>query len=125
MLCPLLPGISDSPDQIALLVRSAVTWGVEEIFAESVNPRGPGLRLTQEALDHAGYTSEARGIEAIRKRASWSQYVRDLIANLQRSVRRHHDIDRLRILVYPANLTPACADEIRKDDAGVVWLGKE
>ena len=125
MLCPLLPGIADNPDQIDSLVHSAVTWGVEEIFAEAVNPRGPGLRLTQEALDGACYHAEARAIEAVRKKETWSRYVRDLIANLQRSVRRHDDIERLRVLLYPSNLTPACLEAIRDDDAGVVWLGKE
>lgn len=125
MLCPLLPGIADNPDQIDSLVRSAVTWGVEEIFAESVNPRAAGLPRTQDALNGAGYVGEARAIEAIRKKETWSRYVRDLIADLQRSVRKHTDIECLRVLLYPANLTPTCLDAIRRDDAGVVWLGKE
>gem|GEM_PF-6614211 len=29
----------------------AESRGAEEVFAEAVNPRGPGLRLTQTALD--------------------------------------------------------------------------
>ena len=96
-----------NPDQIDSLAESAAKWGVEEVFAESVNGRGPGPRLTQEALNGAGYAGEARAIEAIRKKEAWSLYVRDLIANLQRSVRRHHDIERLRVRLYPANLTLA------------------
>jgi hypothetical protein len=39
MLCPLLPGIADSQSQIDELVRSAVEYGAEEIFAEPVTPR--------------------------------------------------------------------------------------
>ena len=34
-------------------------------------------------------------------------------------------IERLRFLLYPTGLTAAHEEEIRKDDAGVVWLGKK
>lgn len=47
MFCPLLPGISDSSDQINELVRFAESIGAEEIYSEAVNPRGKGLILTQ------------------------------------------------------------------------------
>ena len=50
MLCPLLPGIADSPGHIRELVSYAAEFGAEEIFVEPVNPRGPGLRLTADAL---------------------------------------------------------------------------
>lgn len=125
MFCPLLPGIAAAPDQIDSLVKSAVAWGAEEIFAEPVNPRGPGLRLTQEALAGAGYHAEATALEAIRNRNVWSKYVSTLISNVQRAVRKYSDIERLRVLLYPASLTQAYVDAIHKDDAGVVWLAKE
>jgi DNA repair photolyase len=123
MLCPLLPGIADSPEQVDELVRFIADCGAEEIFAEAVNPRGPGLRHCHEALDLSGYANEVRTIESIRTRRHWSGYVLDLIKNVQASVRQHFDIQRLRFLLYPSNLLPEHAEEIRGDGAGVVWLG--
>ena len=123
MLCPLLPGIADSPDQIDELVKSAVDCKVEEIFVEPVNPRGSGLKNCQEALELWGYETEAKAVGQIRKRQNWSQYVVDLIANVQQSVRRHFDIDKLRFLLYPSRLLPEHIERIKKDDAGVIWLG--
>ena len=68
MLCPLLPGEADTPEQIDRLVRFAVECHAEEIFVEPVNPRGSGLRLCQEALSLWGYTDEAEAIQRIRNR---------------------------------------------------------
>jgi DNA repair photolyase len=125
MLCPLLPSVADSPEQIDRLVRFAVDCRAEEIFAEAVNPRGPGLRLCQEALEQAGLRVKAAAIKRIRKREQWSKYVVDLIANVQRSARRHFDIAKLRFLLYPGRLLPEHVEQIRRDDAGVIWLGRE
>jgi DNA repair photolyase len=125
MLCPLLPAIADTPDQIDGLVKLAVASGAEEIFCEPVNARGPGLRATQEPLEQYGRHAEAKAIAAIRKQTEWSRYVVRLVSNVQRSVRDHFDIDRLRILLYPSRLKPADKAEIRREDTGVVWLGRE
>ena len=122
MLCPLLPGIADSSEQIDQLVKSMVECGVEEIFAEAVNPRGRGLILTEQALLAAGLFSEAVAIRNIRKRQNWSNYVMCLIKNVQRSVREYYDISKLRFLQYPSGLKKRDIAEIKKDDAGVVWL---
>jgi len=122
MLCPLLPGIADSPDQIEQLVKSAVEYGAQEIFVEPVNTRGPGLRVTQEALANSGYKDEAVAIESIRTHKGWSRYTTRLISNVQRSIRTLSDISRLRFLLYPSRLTEENAARIRQDDAGVVWL---
>jgi len=122
MFCPLLPGIADSPEQIEQLIKAAVEFGAEEIFVEPVNPRGPGLKLTRQALADNGYLDEAAAIESIRTQKSWSQYTTRLISNVQQSVRRLYDINRLRFLLYPSRLTKADASRIRQDDAGVVWL---
>lgn len=124
MLCPLLPGVADSPEDIDRLVQFAVDCRVEEIFAEAVNPRGPGLRLCQEALEEGGFHDQAAAIARIRKRKHWSKYVADLIANVQRAVCRHFDIDKLRFLLYPGRLLSEHVEQIGKDDAGVIWLGK-
>jgi DNA repair photolyase len=124
MFCPLLPGIADSPEQIDELVRFALECGAEEFFVEAVNSRGPGLRLCQEALEAKGFRTEALAIERIRKREHWSEYVVQLIRNVQASVRRHSDIGKLRFLLYPSGLLPDHVARIRQDDAGVIWLGK-
>lgn len=125
MLCPLMPGIADSADQIESLVMMAVQYGVEEIFAEPVNPRGRGLILTQQALEQAGYETEAAQIKSIRSRANWSGYVVGLIRNLQQSVWKHSDISKLRILLYSKGLESHDLAIIQKNDAGVIWLGSK
>jgi DNA repair photolyase len=125
MLCPLLPGIADAPDQIDRLVRLAIEFKAEEVFAEAVNPRGRGLRLCQEALESHGLTTEAAAISRIRSRKHWSRYVVDLIANVQKAMRQHSDVSKLRFLLYPSRLLPEHAEAVKKDDAGVIWLDKE
>lgn len=122
MFCPILPSVADSPTQIDELIKYAVDCGVEEIFVEAVNPRGRGLLLTEQALDAAGYYTEAGAIKNIRRRQNWSDYVIRLIKNVQRSVRKYYDISKLRFLQYPSGLKERDIAEIKKDDAGVVWL---
>jgi DNA repair photolyase len=124
MFCPLLPGIADSPEQIDRLVQFASEIQAEGIFAEPVNARGPGLRLTQEALQKAGFDKEAAAVGSVRKQKNWSRYTATLISNIQRSVYRFQDINRLRILLYPSNLKTEELKQIKKDDRGVIWLGK-
>ena len=124
MFCPLLPGIADSPKQIARLVRSAEAIGAEEVFAEPVNPRGSGLKNTEAALRAAGYAGEADAVGAVRTQRNWSQYVVKLIANIQKATRELGMIDKLRFLLYPAKLTEQDKAIIRKDDEGVIWLGE-
>ena len=125
MLCPLLPGIADSPEQIDSLVRFAIDCKAEEIFVEPINPRGGGLKNCQNALELWGYAKEAKAIESIRKKQKWSQYVLRLIRSVQRAMRKYSDIDKLRFLLYPSGLLPEHKAEILKDNAGVIWLGKE
>ena len=122
MLCPLLPGIADSPCQIDELVKYMVDCGVEEIFAEAVNPRGRGLIQTQQALEGAGFHDAAKRTENIRNRQAWSAYVVQLIKNVQQSVYKFYDISKLRFLQYPNGLKAKDMAEIKENDAGVVWL---
>ncbi|MCF7955181.1 MAG: radical SAM protein [Phycisphaerae bacterium] len=122
MFCPLLPGIADSPETINELVAIAEDFGAEEIFAEAVNPRGRGLILTEQALETAGHHNEAAAIRQIRNRRNWSDYVVQLIKNVQQSVRESSDINKLKFLQYPSGLKETDIAEIRIDDAGVVWL---
>lgn len=125
MFCPMLPGVADRPEQIDELMSFACDCGAEEIFAEAVNPRGRGLILTQQALAEHGYHEQAQAVGAVRNRTQWSRYVAVLIRHLQDSVRRFSDTSKLRFLLYPSGLTPEDLDQVERDDAGVVWLGKE
>lgn len=125
MFCPLLPGIADAPEQIDQLITFATDCRVEEIFVEPVNPRGPGLRQCQEALELWGYDQEAEATQEIQHRDGWSRYVTQLLANVQQSVRRHFDTEKVRFLLYPSRLLPEDKARVREDDEGVVWLGKQ
>ena len=55
MLCPLLPGIADAPAQIEELVAFLDQCGVEEVFAEAVNQRGPGSRPPRTRCGSPGF----------------------------------------------------------------------
>jgi len=125
MFCLLLPKIACTAHDVDRLVRFAVECGTEEIFAEPVNPRGPGLRLTLEALGPSRHPDAFCGVCPIRRREEWSWYVAKLLHLLQDSIRAHSNINRLRFLLYPSRLIQEKLDEIRRDDAGVIWLGKE
>jgi DNA repair photolyase len=122
MLCPLMPSIADDPKSIDRLIQFATNMKVEEIFAEPLNPRGPGLKHCQEALERKGYEKEADAFKTIRKRKNWSHYVVNLVKNVQQAVRKHSDIEKLRFLLYPSGLTPEDKALIKKDGAGVIWL---
>jgi DNA repair photolyase len=122
MLCPLLPGIADSAEQIDALVKFVVDCGAEEIFAEGINARGNGLKLTQQELAAKGYPHEAICIKDICNNIKWSAYTSQLVANMQNSVRMHSDIRKLRFLLYPSGLQNTDKTAIQKNAAGVVWL---
>jgi DNA repair photolyase len=106
MFCPLLPGITDAQEALDKLIEFAVDYRAEEIFAEPVNRRGAGLRLCQEALEQNGFPRQANTIGMIRKRARWSNYVTELVSNVQHAVRKHSDISKLRFPLYPSALLP-------------------
>jgi hypothetical protein len=48
----------------------------------------------------------------------------ELIAAVQSAVREVYEIGKLRFLLYSSGLMPEDAARIRRDDAGVVWLGR-
>jgi len=125
MFCPVLPGVADSPEQIKNLIELACQFKAEEIFAETVNPRGRGLKLTQNALETAGYSNEASAVKNIRNRDNWSGYVVRLVRNFQEKMRQLHDINKLRFLLYPSRLVGHDLTQIKQDDGGVIWLGRD
>jgi len=124
MLCPLLPGIADGPDRVRELVAFAVDCGAEEIFAEPVNPRARGLMQCQAALAANGYQVEAAAIARVREKKHWSAYVARLVSHVQGAVRELYEMERLRFLLYPSRLLPEHVSQIKRDDAGVIWLWK-
>ena len=97
MLCPLLPSIADSPKDIDELVKFCEELGCEEIFSEALNPRAKGMEYTQKALAKNGYVAEAKAISDITKKANWSRYATELVANVQSSIRKHSNINKLRL----------------------------
>lgn len=122
MLCPLLPGIADAPEQVDELVQFVADCGAEEVFSEAVNARGNSLTLTEQVLRDKGFVVEADAIMAIRKEKVWSSYAVGLLKNLQKAMRKHMATDKLRYLLYPTSLTDHDRQTIQKDDAGVIWL---
>jgi DNA repair photolyase len=122
MLCPLLPGVSNSPAQLETLVDFLDECGVEEVFAEAVNQRGSGLKDTEEVLRQAGFISAGEALAAIRSADRWSVYVADLLRDLQEALRNHGMIDKLRFLLYSSKLQPADRARIETNAAGVVLL---
>jgi len=122
MLCPLMPGIANAPEDIESLVSFLQCCGVEEVFSEAVNQRGPGLKYTEEALRQSGLLAEADKLARIRRAADWSTYVADLIRDLQTAMRSHGMIEKLRFLLYPAKLQPDDKARIEADNVGVIWL---
>jgi DNA repair photolyase len=123
MLCPLLPGIASSPEDVGQLLDLAFEVGAEEIFLEPFNPRGRGLELTVAALRAAGHVKEAEAVRAIGKKPAWSKYTADLLQTVQAGLRKRNAIDRLRFLLYPSGLQPSDRKRIECDDEGVRWLG--
>ena len=122
MLCPLMPGIANSPQDIEVLISFLQDCGVEEVFCEAVNQRGPGLKYTEKALRESGLLVEADMLARIRRAANWSTYVADLIRDLQTAMRSHEMIEKLRFLLYSTKLPPSDKARIDADDAGVIWL---
>jgi DNA repair photolyase len=124
MLCPLLPGVSDSPGDVDRLVNFVLDCGAEEVFVEPVNGRGPCLGDTEEALRTAGFRAEADASAAVRHGVGWSAYTTRLLRSVQDALRRRRSLHKLRFLLYPSKLTERDAAWIRSHSEGVKWLGK-
>jgi DNA repair photolyase len=123
MFCPLLPGIADNLASVRQLVEFGLDCGVEEVFVEPVNGRGPGLKATEAALREAGFMPEADAVAQIRHKPGWSSYVARLLDNVQSALRRFGALDKLRFLLYPSRLTDQDRRWIQDHGQGVRWLG--
>jgi DNA repair photolyase len=125
MLCPLLPGIADGPEQIDRMVEFVLAAGAEEIFVEPVNPRGRVLKVTEQALRDAGYRAEGDAIAAVRRWKNWSGYTLRLLQSVREVLRQRNALHQLRFLLYPSRLLPEHKQWIRAHPDGVKWLGSE
>lgn len=125
MYCPLLPGIADDAQAIQSLLEFGLRCGVEEIFVEPVNARGPGSKTTEGALREFGFVCEADAVAQIRSKAGWSSYATGLLNHVQEALRRLGALEKLRFLLYPSRLTPEDERWIRDHSQGVKWLRKD
>lgn len=116
--------IAEDEPSITELVQFCLACGAEEIFAEPVNARGPGLRLVEQSVGAAGFAREAEAVRQVRKRAAWSAYCTSLIVTVQRVMERFNAIHKLRFLLYPSNLLDGDLLRIQGRDLGIRWLGK-
>ena len=124
MLCPLMPGISNSPADIDELVQFSVSHGAEEIFAEPVNGRGSGLIHVENALRVMSRIVEADAINEIRHHAAWSDYAIQLLKAVRGSVRRNASVKMLRYLLYTSSLSIEHQEWVASHPEGVRLLGK-
>ena len=69
-----------------------------------------------------GYVAEADAVTAVRRRRAHAAYTLQLLRNVQRAMRKHRMINKLRFLLYGTYLSGGDVAVIRSDDAGVVWL---
>jgi DNA repair photolyase len=81
MLCPCLPGVADRQEDLEEMLDMIMPFEPETIWAELVNPRGPGLRLCQEAPVEAGFVAIANEVRSIRGQREHATYAARLIEN--------------------------------------------
>ena len=122
MLCPCLPGISDSPKALEEMFGAVMACNPEDIWLEPVNPRGPGLIRCAEVLKQAGFHEEADAMNAIRSRTNWNDYAVNLVKNAQEAAAKVNMLDRLHILIYSKQLSNEGRNKLMSDGQRVVWL---
>lgn len=116
MLCPCLPGVADRPGDLDEMFDMIKPFEPETIWTEPVNPRGPGLRLCQEALAKAGFVSIANEVSFIRGQREHTAYVARLIDNLHTAAAKAGLESQLKILVYGDK------GQFHGRTSAVVWL---
>jgi len=119
MLCPCLPGVANRLGYLEEMLDMILPFEPETIWAEPVNPRGPGLRLCQEALVDAGFIAIANEVRFIRGQREHAHYTTRLIGTLQTATANLGLKPRLKILVYEDG------EGFAGDASSVVWLKRE
>ena len=116
ILCPCLPGISNTSNAFGELLDIILSLTPTSIWTEPVNPRGPGLKICTELLGRHGFCYQADQIDAIRNRQTYQQYVYDFIETATIEAKRRDCLEILNILVYDNG------QDYRGDDRAVIWL---
>jgi DNA repair photolyase len=81
MLCPLLPGVAETPAQIEELV--AFLEGCRRRgIRRGGQPAGPGLKCTEDALRESGLVAEADAMARIRRVENWPAYVTNAMLSM-------------------------------------------
>jgi DNA repair photolyase len=122
MLCPCLPGITDSTEALEEIFESVLSCGAQNIWLEPVNPRGNGLVRCVQALSAAGFNEAASAIDAVRNRARWNEYAVRLIQNAQRIAEKKSVLNRLHVLLYSNQLSAESMAAVKEDPRGIIWL---
>jgi len=122
MLCPILPGVGDSAEQLCEMFEELSACGAEDIWMESLNARGRGLIHTAQALRDAGLDEEAEAVDAVRSSAAWSSCARRMIENAEAAAKAVGVSDRLHILLYPSRMSPADRRAAYKASRSIIWL---
>lgn len=122
MLCPCLPGISDTKPVLRKMFKDVLACGVEHIWLEPVNPRGQAMKNMANALAAGGKIKEARIALSMSNDSNWSKYACDLIVNAIAVAGEVKALDKLRILLYPSHLKGPEYDRLKKIKKGIIWL---
>ena len=125
MLCPVLPGIGDSREALEELFDAVLKSQPETIWLEPFNNRGKGRTNTSAALRLAGYHDEAAAVDHVGHKENWSSYTTALIKTTIDVAHKKGVLNKLKILLYPTNLSPEHQAELEGFEQGIVWLLKE
>lgn len=121
MICPCLPSILDSANDLREVAEVLSDIRPVEVFLEPVNARGRGLIRTCDALKQASFLEEAATVNAVRRDEAWSEYVVGLVKNATTVFEDMGWVDRLRILMYGSRLSPEDRGRLEKLPA-IIWL---
>jgi DNA repair photolyase len=116
ILCPCLPGVADTSDTFGELLDIMLSLKPTAIWAEPVNPRGPGLKNCAEHLGRHGLFYEADQLHAIRNRHSFNKYVYQFIETTTTEAKRRNCLEKINILIYDNG------QNYKGDDRAVIWL---
>ena len=116
MLCPCLPGVADRQADLDEMFAMIQPFNPVTIWAEPVNPRGPGLSLCQAALAEAGHSRVANEVRFIREHQEHAHYTARLIGNLNVAAAGVGLKSLLKILVYDDG------GRFSGDASSVIWL---
>jgi hypothetical protein len=116
ILCPCLPGVANTSGAFGELLDIMLSLEPTSIWAEPVNPRGPGLKYCEKRLAHHGLFREADRFNAIRNRQTFNKYVYHFIETATTEARRRDCLEIFNILVYESG------KDFKGDERSVIWL---